>query len=151
MTNKRVSVQRTIATDAATIFAVLADPAAHADFDGSGTVTSSTRSNPHQLTLGTKFGMRMKLGIPYSIRSTVKEFEQDRLIAWAHMGGHRWRYELEPAQGGTLVTETFDWSTAVAPICIEIVGWPKRHLPAMHETLRRLDGLVSDGGDGAAS
>ena len=45
-------------------------------------------------------------------------------IAWQHFGRHRWRYTLEPVDGGTRVTETFDWSTALAPWFIEKIGYP---------------------------
>ena len=46
--------------------------------------------------------MDMKMGAPYKIKNKVVEFEQDRLIAWRHIGLHRWRYELTPtAAGGT--------------------------------------------------
>ena len=42
--------------------------------------------------------MSMKLGcIPYRVTSKVVEFEADRRIAWCHLGGHRWRWEVEPA------------------------------------------------------
>jgi hypothetical protein len=72
-------------------------------------------ADPEPLRLGTKFGMNMKIGVPYLITNTVVEYEQDRLIAWRHWGRHRWRYELEPVEGGTEVTESFDWSTALCP------------------------------------
>ena len=47
------------------------------------------------------------------------EFEQDRRIAWQtvqagflgrYLGGRIWRYEFEPVEGGTLVTESWDLS-----------------------------------------
>lgn len=70
----------------------------------------------------------MKLGMPYRVRSKVKEFEVNRTIAWSHFGGHRWRWQLEPADGGaTRVTETYDQSTAVFPPGLRIAGFPKRH------------------------
>ena len=49
--------------------------------------------------------------------STVIEFEENRLIAWQttgptaigkHVGGRIWRYELEPVDGGTKVSESWD-------------------------------------------
>ena len=52
----------------------------------------------------------MKLGITYSMESTVVEFEENRRIAWQTRGSGRigsfvsgqiWRYELEPVEGGT--------------------------------------------------
>ena len=48
--------------------------------------------------------------------------EEGRRIAWAHLGGWRWRYEFEPVEGGTKVTETFDWSTAKLKLPLEIAG-----------------------------
>ena len=86
--------------------------------------------------------MSMKMGpLPYRMSNRVVEFEQDRLIAWAHFGKHRWRYELKPVEGGCEVTETFDWSTAKFPPLIERVGFPKKNLVAIERTLDRLVGL----------
>lgn len=80
----------------------------------------------------------MKLGVPYPIENTVVEFEEDRLIAWRHFGGHRWRYELEPVDGGTKVTETFDWSTSKLPAVLEILRVPRRNTASIEKTLDRL-------------
>jgi len=61
--------------------------------------------------------MSMQMGMPYSMVSTVVEYEQDRLLAWQTRGptplgrfvaGRIWRYELEPTDGGTLVRESWD-------------------------------------------
>ena len=96
-----------------------------------------------ELELGSTFSMDMKFGpVPYKISSTVVEFEQDRKIAWAHLGKHRWRYELEPNAEGTLVRETFDWSTAMVPKAIELMGYPKKHPANMEATLERLAAIV---------
>ena len=74
---------------------------------------------PQQLTLGSTFGMSMKMGVPYTMSNTVIEFEPDRRIAWQtvlsgplgrFVGGRIWRYELEDARAGTKVTETWDIS-----------------------------------------
>ncbi len=96
-----VSVERVIAAPPEKIFDVLADPSQHPVIDGSGTVKHTRGEEPSRLALGTKFGMSMRLGIPYAITNTVVEFDENRLIAWRHFGGHRWRYELEPAGAGT--------------------------------------------------
>ena len=88
-------------------------------------MVQDVRGGATTLTLGSKFGMDMKMGpLPYRISNTVVEFEQDRLIAWDHFGKHRWRYELEPLGDGstTRVTESFDWSTATIPKLIELAG-----------------------------
>jgi len=147
MSPKQVSVSRIIGATPEQIFRVVADASLHHVIDGSGTVRGTT-GKAEPLQLGSRFSMRMKLGVPYVIGSTVVEFEQDRRIAWAHLGKHRWRYELEPldpAEDGTprtKVTETFDWSTSVLPKAIELAGYPKRHVPNMERTLERLDAFV---------
>jgi len=114
-----VSVERVIPAPAEQIFALLADPHRHQDFDGSGTVRDA-KDVPSSLKLGSTFGMSMRLGVPYSMVSTVVEYEQDKRIAWQTLppyplvkkvtGGRIWRYELEPAEGGTLVRESWDIS-----------------------------------------
>lgn len=108
MSDLNESAQISIAAPPAVVFAILTDPSQHARIDGSGTVGEAYAA-PQRLELGSQFGMSMKMGAPYKIKNKVVEFEQDRLIAWRHMGLHRWRYELAPnAQGGTDVTETWD-------------------------------------------
>lgn len=99
----------TIEADPATVFAILTDPRQHSRIDGSGTVKGSV-SGDTDLKMGSEFRMDMKMGAPYKINNKVVEFEADRLIAWKHLGLHRWRYELTPAGAGTEVTETWDVS-----------------------------------------
>jgi hypothetical protein len=143
--NRRVSVTRPVAASAAELFAILADPAQHAVIDGSGTVTASAQGST-KLEMGSTFGMKMKLGVPYSISNEVVEFEPDRLIAWRHMGGHRWRYAFEPTgDGSCIVTETFDWSTSRLPLLIQVMGQDRKHVDNMRRTLERLDRLATTG------
>jgi hypothetical protein len=87
--------------------------------------------------------MGMRIGLPYLIRNRVVEFEEGRLIAWRHFHGHRWRYELSDVDGGTLVRETFDWSTALFPAYIERAGYPERHPRSMARTLERREEQVT--------
>ena len=144
MSDRVVSVSRVIEASPDVIFDVLADPARHVEIDGSGSV-AAVRGGSRRLELGSRFGMDMKMGpLPYRITNTVKEFEEDRLIAWAHLGGHRWRYELRPVTvdgvTATEVTESFDWSTCnpVVGKGIELAGYPERHPADMAATLERL-------------
>jgi hypothetical protein len=96
------------------IFALLSNPKRHKDIDGSATVTANV-SGPEVLVLGSKFGMKMRLGITYWIRNTVVEYKKDELIAWRHLGQWRWRYELvDLGNGRTQVTESFDGTFAPA-------------------------------------
>lgn len=109
MTDFNESASISINAPASVVFAILTDPSQHSRIDGSGTVGQSYAA-PERLELGSQFGMSMKMGAPYKIKNKVVEFEQDRLIAWRHMGLHRWRYELTPTATGTDVTETWDVS-----------------------------------------
>ena len=94
------------------VFTFLNNPKKHHEIDGSATITG-TLSGPDELVLGSKFGMKMHLGIDYRISNTVVEYKKDELIAWRHIGRWRWRYELvDLGNGSTQVTETFDGSFA---------------------------------------
>jgi hypothetical protein len=89
----------------------------------------------------------MRIGIPYLISNEVVELDEPRRIAWSHIAGWRWRYELEPVDGGTKVTETFDGSTARTPLgrlYVERMRWPARNRSNMEKTLVRLDALVTN-------
>lgn len=140
-----VSASIDVDAPAATVFAILADPRQHARIDGSGSVRD-TVSGPQRLERGATFGVDMKLaGVPYRISNRVVEFEDGRLIAWRHFGGHRWRYELEPtAEGGTRVTESFDYSMYAAPqrLLIEALGFPARNRRGIEQTLVTLKSVA---------
>ena len=142
---RSVSREIVVDADASTVFDVLADPAQHPLFDGSGTVRGRV-SGPPRLYLGARFRMRMRLGLPYLISNQVVEYEEDRLIAWRHVGRHVWRYELEPVgadeASATRVVETFDWAPALAPQVLELLGVPGRNAAGMEATLQRLKVLV---------
>jgi uncharacterized protein YndB with AHSA1/START domain len=114
-----VSVARVIAAPPERIFDVLADPRRHPELDGSGSVIEAAQGAPQRLALGATFQMAMKRGFSYSMLNTVTEFDENRRIAWspkptngrgARFVGRIWRYELEPVDGGTKVTETWDIS-----------------------------------------
>jgi uncharacterized protein YndB with AHSA1/START domain len=146
-----VSVERVIPAPPEAIFRFLTDPAKHAEIDGSGTVVKA-KGDAQQLSLGSTFGMSMKMGLPYSMQNTVIEFEADRRIAWqtrgpgaigSRVGGRIWRYELEPVDGGTLVRETWDISQESAltrPIVRTSTGKTKKNMEA---TLARIEELVT--------
>jgi uncharacterized protein YndB with AHSA1/START domain len=142
------TVERVIPAPAEAIFALLADPRRHHDFDGSGTVRDA-KNVPDHLELGSTFGMSMKLGIPYSMVSTVIEFEPNRRIAWQTYppvgkklaGGRIWRYELEPVDGGTLVRETWDISHERVKGIVQ--GARSKTIVALTKTLERLESLAT--------
>jgi uncharacterized protein YndB with AHSA1/START domain len=109
------------------VFDFVRRPANHAEISGDRSVRGMTKG-PEKLGAGDKFGQRMKVGLPYRMNSKVVEFEENRRIAWCHLGGHRWRWEVEPeGDGRTKVTETFDMTTSRAPFLLRRMGYPKGH------------------------
>lgn len=134
-----VSVEREIAAPAPEIFALLNDPAGHVLLDGSGTLRDSMPGNPTTMQLGSRFRMDMRMGVPYRMWNTIVEWEADRLIAWEQgWGRHIWRYELTPTEHGTLVRETFDWSTARSKLALRLIRAESRNRVAMTATLERI-------------
>lgn len=119
------------------IFDVLADPRQHSLIDGSGAL-QGTVSGPDRLSQGARFGMSMKIGLPYRVTNTVIEYDENRRIAWQHMARHTWRYELEPVGDGVRVTETWDWSTSPVGRLMELVGFPAKNKHAIRQSLIRL-------------
>ncbi len=150
MANDVETVERVIPAPPDKIFELLADPRRHPDIDGSGSVRRA-KEGPERLTLGSKFGMAMKLGVPYSMESEVIEFDENRRIAWQTRpptplgkrvaGGRIWRYDLEPTDGGTRVRESWDISQEKVKAIVRPAR--KRTRLAMADTLERIEALVT--------
>ncbi|MFM7223852.1 MAG: SRPBCC family protein [Actinomycetota bacterium] len=143
------TVERLIPAPPEVIWALIADPRRHHEIDGSGTVRDA-KNLPERLELGSKFGMSMKLGLPYSMVSQVIEYEPNRCIAWQTYppgpgryvaGGRIWRYELEPVEGGTLVRESWD----ISQERVKAVVRPARNKTraSMEATLERIEQIVT--------
>ena len=116
----------TIDAPASVIFDLLACPAAHQRFDGSGSVKDAI-SGPDRLFLGATFGMSMKIKVPYRIKNTVVEFEENKKITWCHLMKWTWCYELQAVTPNqTIVTESFDASKIAA-----FAAWWLRRTGAM--------------------
>ena len=92
------------------------------------------------------------MGLPYSMVSTVIEYEDNRRLAWQtrgptalgrFVGGRIWRYELEPVDGGTLVRESWDISQE-SPLTKPVVrmgaATTRKNMAA---TLERIEELVT--------
>jgi hypothetical protein len=117
----RIEVQRTIAAPAADIFALLCDPQGHVAIDATGMLQDAD-GDPAR-AVGDSFVVHMDrealndypLG-KYDVTVSIREFDQDLLIAWTILGqirpqiGHVYGYRLQPGEGGTLVTSFYDWS-----------------------------------------
>lgn len=147
-----LSVERVIPAPPEAIFAIVADAARHPEIDGSGTVKAAKDGNPEVLNLGAKFGMGMQQGFKYDMVSTVIEFEENRRIAWqsappgflsAIVAGRIWRYVLEPVEGGTKVTESWDISKDKQRPLLKLGSMPAKTQAAMEKTLARIEELVT--------
>ena len=124
---RTVEVVRRIEAPAARIFAVLADPRRHVEFDGSGMLRTALVDGP-VAAVGDTFTVEMhRLGDDYLMINYVVEFDRDRRIFWepapgdpsraedddpAKVGipaGYRWGFTLVPdGDDATVVTEVFD-------------------------------------------
>jgi hypothetical protein len=156
MDNDRVSASTTIDAAPEAVFAVLADPSAHAGIDGTGWVRGSLEGD--RITAAGQV-FRMAMYHPnhpekdYETANLVEVFDEPRAIAWKpgtessdtgelSFGGWTWRYDLEatgPAR--TTVTLTYDWS-AVAPEIREYLQFPPFARDHLENSLRHLSVLV---------
>jgi uncharacterized protein YndB with AHSA1/START domain len=145
-----VSVDRVIPGPPEPIFELLADPRRHPDIDDSYSVF--TRSDPPgRLALGSSFKMQMKAGKRYYMTYEVVEFEEGRRIAWQprprrgrlrrSLASEIWRYELDPAGGGTRVRETWDISEDRLKFLVRPAAQKTRK--AMAVTLECIEQLVT--------
>lgn len=140
-----VSATRTVAAPAQDIFDLLATPSRHSEIDGSGSVRGVQPRTPERLSLGAKFGMEMRIGLPYKILNEVVEFDEPTRIAWRHFGGHVWRYLLEPVDDQhTRVTEQFDTTGSRAPLVLVLIRARSRNAKAINATLDRLQRWARD-------
>ena len=135
---KIVSHSIVVPAPAQDIFNLLADPRRHCEIDGSGSVKEAKVDAPERLSLNAKFTMNMRIGLPYRMTNTVVEFEEGRLIGWRHFGGHVWRYVLEPVEGGTKVTEQFDWNTNRSPLFLKLMKAVENNSVSIQSTLENL-------------
>lgn len=122
MADDRLEAQRMIAADPAAIFRLLCDPQGHVAIDSSGMLMDA--AGEPVADVGDSFVVHMDrealndypLG-RYDVTVTIKTFVPDREIAWTILSrmrpqiGHVYGYVLEPADGGTLVTSYYDWSS----------------------------------------
>jgi uncharacterized protein YndB with AHSA1/START domain len=146
-----VSTERVIPAPADKIFDLIADPSRHPDIDGSGTVKQAKGAG-QRVGLGDTFGMSMHMGISYTMANTVIEFEENRRIAWqtrvagflgSFVGGRIWRYELEPVDGGTRVTESWDISEDHQRMFLKRGPTEGHTKSSMDKTLARIEELVA--------
>ncbi len=161
MTSERMEVQRTIAADLATIFGVLCTPQGHVAIDSSGMLMGAT--GEPVTAVGDSFVVHMDrealndypLGL-YDVTVTVTTLRPEREIAWTILGqirpqiGHIYGYALEPAEGGTLVTSYYDWSS-IDPVWKDAGIFPVISEGTLRATLGILDRTVVPRGSAAST
>jgi hypothetical protein len=150
----------TIAIEAAPedIFAVLADPTAHAHIDGTGWVRGA-KDDDRITGAGQVFRMAMyhpNANFPsgdYETANLVEVFDAPRAIGWKpgvespetgelSFGGWLWRYDLDATgPSETTVTLTYDWS-AVGPEVREHLSFPPFGPDHLDNSLQHLSDLV---------
>ena len=133
-------VQIEIEAPAHKIFDFLYNTTNHLLMDGSGTLRGKFKG-PDRLYLGAKFGMKMRLGIPYVITNQVIEYQEGKSIAWQHLLHNVWRYELTPITSNkTLVIESWDGRKARSKWWVsDSYKWVPK---AMAKTLVNLNGIM---------
>jgi hypothetical protein len=158
MSTERFEVQRLIAADPAAIFAVLRDPQGHVAIDATGMLQDATGAPASKV--GDEFVVHMDrealndypMG-KYDVTVNIVTYEQDREIAWSIIGeikppiGHIYGYTLEPVDGGTMVTQYYDWSK-IDPTWKEANIFPIISELALRATLGILDRTVRRGRSG---
>ena len=156
MSDETMIVSATVDAPADAVFAVLADPATHADIDGTGWVRESL-DGERVAAAGQVF--RVAMYHPnhpdghYEMANRVEVFDPPRAIAWQpgqesqetgalEFGGWTWRYDLAPADASsTEVTLTYDWSAVPAPIR-EYIAFPPFGVEHLTNSLAHLGELA---------
>src|SRR5438874_2259162 len=139
MTSERMQVERVIAADPSTIFAVLADPKGQVAIDSSGMLQSSTGESA--AAVGDTFVIHMDrealndypLG-KYDVTVSITKFDKDREIAWTIFG------QLEPPIGRVAANGAHHLGLPV-PEVAEAAGDDERQpqQPAGHDVRRLLE------------
>lgn len=152
MSEKKITVERTIQAPTADVFEVLSNPQRHVELDGSGFVQSDDRSNRIQ-GVGDVFTMNMSgdhMGGDYQTENHVTGYSANQLLAWqtAPAGqeppGWQWVWELE-AEGSqaTKVRHTYDWSNVTDPALLQKISFPLVSQSQLEDSLASLDQAVT--------
>ncbi|MGH3858726.1 polyketide cyclase [Actinokineospora sp.] len=153
---ENVSATLTFAVSAASVFAVLADPATHSAIDGTGWV-----QEPIDRAALTEVGQVFRMGMHhanhpdgnYQVVNMVEVVDPPRAIGWLtgyetaegnlEFGGWFWRYDLVPlGPSETAATLTYDWS-AVPRSIRDRIQFPPFGPEHLTNSLHHLAALVA--------
>jgi hypothetical protein len=161
-----LEVSRRIEAPASLVFAILASPQRHKEFDGSDMLRGVVDDRPIS-GVGDTFTMKMhRLGDDYLMINYVVKFEPDRRIFWepapgdpsraegddpSKVGipaGYRWGYTLAPdGDDATVVTEVFDHGPLPERLLSDGAAWINGHttvLESMAASLEKLDQICTE-------
>ena len=137
------------------IFRVLSSPLGHVAIDSTGMLMDA--EGARVTATGDTFIVHMDrqalndypMG-EYDVTVSIERFTLDREIAWTILGrirpqiGHVYGYELEPVDGGTLVTSSHDWSS-IDPVWKDAGIFPVLSEATLRATLGILARTVAKG------
>jgi hypothetical protein len=128
------------------LYALVANPHRHHEFDGSQTVQSRARG-PLRLTEGAQFSVHMrKFGLPYRLPLRVTQARPPTsaspgIVEWRQPTGHRWRWEFEPLEpAATRVTESYDATSqwGVVRTGLRLARVPRANAENIQRSLRQM-------------
>lgn len=129
---KKLTASKVINAPAEDIFALLADPNRHTDLDGAGMLRGLEGDTPPIAAVGQAFTMNMHqddLG-DYRMVNTVTAYMPVGRIGWGpqidptcelaeklelDVKGHTYTYDLREVDGGTEVTQSYEWNGVEDP------------------------------------
>jgi uncharacterized protein YndB with AHSA1/START domain len=157
-TSKKLQASKVIDAPVAEIFAVLSDPNRHPEFDGADMLRGVEGDTPPIGGIGQAFVMNMHqpdLG-DYRMINAVTAFVEDSRIGWApkmdssceaaeklgdmDVSGHTYTYDLQEVEGGTKVTQTYEWTGVKDPKFEEL--FPRVSQEQLEGTLDEIDAMV---------
>lgn len=157
-TSRKLQASQVIDAPAAEIFKVLADPRRHAEIDGAGMIRGPVGEAEPVMMVGEAFTMDMHaddLG-DYRMVNKVTAFLPPGRIGWEpsldpgcelagkvgdmQVGGHTYTYDLREVDGGTEVTQTYEWMSVKDPEFLKL--FPRVSQEQMESTLRNLADAV---------
>jgi hypothetical protein len=158
-TSKKLQASKVINAPAEDIFALLADPNRHTELDGADMLRGPEGETGPIGGIGQTFTMNMHhpdLG-DYRMINTVMAFLPGARIGWGprvdptcslterlgdmDAGGHTYTYDLKAVEGGTEVTQTYEWMSVKDPDFEAF--FPRVSQEQLAATLDNLDAAVS--------
>lgn len=158
-TSRKLQASKVISAPPEAIFALLSDPNRHQEIDGAGMISGVEGEAAPIGGIGQVFAMNMSRpgAGDYRIVNTVTAYVPGARIGWApkldptcalaeklgdiDAGGHTYTYDLREVDGGTQVTQTYEWMSVKDPTFLEML--PVVSQEQLAGTLDRIGAAVS--------